>query len=137
MTVAVLHDFSWQRMINAVEAVDRRQAHCVAAFLIRMKLTAFRTVDRVHLDDLLSVQLFDPSWTDRFPPEFASRLAAVFDVHEVWPDDYVEALTAAGFQSDEELVEFQTICRESGDQRLDTLPWFLAREKAHEKVRIA
>ncbi len=250
MTVAVLHDFSWQRMINAVEAVDRRQTHCVEAFqrngiayaivggraamawvdsiepsairttpnvdllversdldqiielicgggwayevingwhtfaesptisirrrvrllfanesvrpsdllrtpslsescwlndvrvvdldaLIRMKLTAFRTIDRVHLDDLLSVQLFDPSWTHRFPTEFTSRQAQVFDAHEVWPDVYVEALAAAGFQSDQELVEFQTFCRQSGDQRLDTLPWFLARENAHEKVRVA
>lgn len=250
MSALILHDFSWQRMINAVEAVDRRQAHCVEMFqsakidyaiiggraamawvdsvdcgasrttpnvdflveradlnriieavchdgwihrvanswhtfaesstvsfhssvrlvfanqlvrsmdllptpsvseshwlngirivdleaLIRMKLTAFRTIDRVHLDDLLSVHLFDPSWTNRFPLEFASRLAQVFDAHEVWPDDYVEALAAAGFQSDQELVEFQAMCRLSGDTRLNSLPWFLARKNAHEKVRVA
>ena len=102
-----------------------------------MKLTAFRTIDRVHLDDLLSVELFDPSWTARFSSEFAPRLADIFDVHDVWPDLYVDAMSAAGFQSDEELVEFQRHCRQSGDQRLNSLPWFLARENAHQKVRVA
>ena len=105
--------------------------------LVRMKLTAFRRIDRVHLDDLLSVQLFDPSWTNRFPPEFTSRLVQVFDAHEVWPDVYVDALAAAGFQSDQELVEFQQRCRQSDSHKLNTLPWFLARENAHEKVRVA
>ena len=31
MTVAVLHDFSWQRMINAVEAVKERACRAAAA----------------------------------------------------------------------------------------------------------
>ena len=69
--------------------------------------------------------------------ELASRLTEVFDVHEDWPDVYVEALAAAGFQSDEGLVEFQAVCRESDDERFKSLPWFLARDNAYEKVRVA
>jgi hypothetical protein len=42
--------------------------------LVRMKLTAFRLKDRVHLLDLLEVGLIDESWCDRFPPELGSRL---------------------------------------------------------------
>lgn len=250
MSTAVLHDFSWQRMINAVKAVDRRQAHCVAAFteadipyaiiggraamawvdsvdcgasrttpnvdflveradldrianslchdgwihqvlngwhtfaesanvrfpsrtrlvfanelfrpdnllptprvsesrrldgicvidletLIRMKLTAFRTIDRVHLDDLLSVELFDPSWSDRFPAELASRLDAVFEAFKVWPDVFEKAKFDAGFTSDEQLAEFLHQSKELGDGKRTSLPWFLVRDNACEKVRVA
>lgn len=248
MSSLVLHDFTWQRMVNAVQAVDRRQAHCVESFhqaeidyaiiggraamawvdsvddgasrttpnvdylveradlnrvidaichdgwihqiisgwhtfaenstikfhsrvrlvfanewfrptnllptpslseslwlneirvvsleaLVRMKLTAFRTVDRVHLDDLLSVELYDPSWISRFPSEFASRLQQVFDDFEVWPEVLEQAKRNAGFTSDEELVEFQRQSKQTGDGKLAKLPWFLARENAHEKYR--
>ena len=248
MTAFVLHDFSWQRMINAVEAVDRRQVHCVKSFhraeidyaiiggraamawvdsvdcgasrttpnidvlveradldriieticydgwthqlingwhtfaesstvsfhsrirlvfanelfrpndllptpslsesrwlnemrvvdleaLIRMKLTAFRTIDRVHLDDLLSVELYDPTWISRFPGEFATRLQHVFDEFEVWPEVLEQAMLNAGFKSDEELVEFQRHSRQHADGRLAELPWFLARANAHQKYR--
>ena len=250
MPSLVLHDFSWQRMVNAVKAVDRRQAHCVAAFaeadipyaiiggrasmawvdsvdrgasrttpnvdflveradlnritnllcrdgwihqvmngwhtfaesanvrfqsrvrlvfanelfrpdnllatpsvsescwldgicvidldaLMRMKLTAFRTIDRVHLDDLLSVGLFDPSWRDRFPAEFAPRLDAIFDAHDVWPDVFEKAKLDAGFVSDEQLAEFLRRSKELGDGKHSSLPWFLVRDNAWEKVRVA
>ena len=250
MSGPILHDFSWQRMINAVEAVDRRQAHCVNAFnragidysivggraamawvdsvdrgasrttpnsdflvervvldrivgalcddgwvyqirngwhtfaesasvsfqsrvrlvfanelfrpddllptpdvaesrcldeirvieleaLIRMKLTAFRTIDRVHLDDLLSVALFDPSWRKRFPPEFAPRLDAVFDSFEAWPDVFEQAKLDAGFSSDEQLAEFIRRTRELSEEVPTELPWFLVRDDAWKKVRVA
>src|SRR5262245_20878308 len=37
--------------------------------LVRMKLTAFRDKDRMHLRDLLAVGLIDASWLDRLQPE--------------------------------------------------------------------
>ncbi len=47
--------------------------------LVRMKLTSFRTVDRVHLDDMADVGLIDPMWPARFPPELAVRLQHILD----------------------------------------------------------
>ncbi len=47
--------------------------------LVRMKLTAFRLKDRVHLLDLLEVGLIDESWCDRFPPELGSRLHEIIE----------------------------------------------------------
>ncbi len=42
--------------------------------LLRMKLTAWRRHDQVHVDDLLKVGLIDATWVARFPPELAARL---------------------------------------------------------------
>lgn len=42
--------------------------------LVRMKLTSFRDKDRMHLRDLISVNLIDTSWCDRLPPILADRL---------------------------------------------------------------
>jgi len=42
--------------------------------LVRMKLTAFRLKDKVHLLDMLEVGLIDESWGRRFPTELAVRL---------------------------------------------------------------
>ncbi len=42
--------------------------------LVRMKLTAFRDKDRMHLRDLIEVELVDESWCGRLPPELAVRL---------------------------------------------------------------
>ena len=42
--------------------------------LVIMKLNAFRDKDRMHLRDMLEVELIDESWVDRFPPELAERL---------------------------------------------------------------
>jgi hypothetical protein len=39
-----------------------------------MKLTSFRTVDRVHLLDMLEVGLTDQSWTSRLPADLATKL---------------------------------------------------------------
>jgi hypothetical protein len=49
------------------------------AALVRMKLTAFRLRDRVHLLDLLEVGLIDESWCVRLSAELASRLKEVID----------------------------------------------------------
>ncbi len=94
MATTALHEFSWERMIAAVEAVRERASRAAAALkqagipytvvdgnavptidaLVRMKLTAFRLKDRVHLLDMLEVGLIDESWARRFPTELAERL---------------------------------------------------------------
>ena len=104
--------------------------------LIRMKLTAYRTVDRVHLDDLLSVDLYDPTWLPRFPPALSSRLQQVFDDFEVWPDKFDQAMADAGFTTDEQLSEFIRRSKENGERKSSEMSWFLARESAHLKVRV-
>ncbi len=50
--------------------------------LVRMKLTAFRLNDKVHLVDLLEVGLIDDSWCGRLPPELAERLRELIDTQE-------------------------------------------------------
>jgi hypothetical protein len=47
--------------------------------LVRMKLTSFRDRDRMHLRDMLDVELVDPSWCARFPTELAARLQELID----------------------------------------------------------
>jgi hypothetical protein len=42
--------------------------------LVRMKLTSFRDKDRMHLRDMIDVELVDDSWCGRLPPELAARL---------------------------------------------------------------
>ena len=42
--------------------------------LVRIKLTAFRTKDRMHLLDMLELGLIDSSWCDRLSPVLAERL---------------------------------------------------------------
>lgn len=45
--------------------------------LVRMKLSAFRDKDRVHLRDLLSVGLIDASWRQRLPSALQPRLEQI------------------------------------------------------------
>ncbi len=47
--------------------------------LVRVKLTAFRRKDQVHLGDLIDVGLIDAAWPPRFPPELAARLQHLLD----------------------------------------------------------
>lgn len=47
--------------------------------LVRMKLTAFRRADQVHLADFVSLGLIDASWLSRFPPDLAARLQEILD----------------------------------------------------------
>jgi hypothetical protein len=49
------------------------------AAVVRIKLTAYRDKDRVHLRDLLGVGLIDATWGARFPPLLAERLQALVD----------------------------------------------------------
>ena len=52
------------------------------ASLVRMKLTAFRRKDQVHLMDLLDVGLIDATWPARLPAELAARLQQLIDTPE-------------------------------------------------------
>lgn len=47
--------------------------------LVRMKLTAFRDKDRMHLRDMLDVELIDESWRARLPAALAARLQELLD----------------------------------------------------------
>jgi hypothetical protein len=47
--------------------------------LVRVKLTAFRDKDRVHIRDFIDVGLVDQSWTARLQPELAARLQLLLD----------------------------------------------------------
>ena len=47
--------------------------------LVRMKLTSFRDKDRMHLRDMIDVQLIDEAWRPRFPPELGDRLQPLLD----------------------------------------------------------
>ena len=47
--------------------------------LVQMKLTSFRRKDQVHLLDMISVNLIDETWPDRFPQELAARLQELLD----------------------------------------------------------
>lgn len=50
--------------------------------LVRMKLTAFRDRDRMHLRDLIDVGLVDPAWLVRLPAELTLRLQELLDTPE-------------------------------------------------------
>jgi hypothetical protein len=50
--------------------------------LVRMKLTAFRDKDRVHLRDLLEVGLVVVHWLERLPAQLADRLQILLDSPE-------------------------------------------------------
>ena len=47
--------------------------------LVRMKLSAFRDKDRMHLRDLLEVGLIDQSWLKKFSAPLVTRLQAILD----------------------------------------------------------
>jgi hypothetical protein len=47
--------------------------------LVLMKLTSFRLKDKVHLLDMIDVDLVDRSWLSRLPPELGHRLQELLD----------------------------------------------------------
>jgi len=47
--------------------------------LVRMKLTSFRDKDRVHLRDLMDVNLVDESWLEKIPATLRPRLQELLD----------------------------------------------------------
>ena len=44
-----------------------------------MKLASFRDKDRMHLRDLINVNLVDDSWLSRLPPALRLRLKELLD----------------------------------------------------------
>ena len=47
--------------------------------LVRMKLNVFRDKDRMHLRDMLDVELIDETWVSRYPSILANRLQELID----------------------------------------------------------
>jgi hypothetical protein len=47
--------------------------------LVRMELTAFGIKERMHLRDLIDVELVDEAWCARLPSELAARLKELID----------------------------------------------------------
>ena len=47
--------------------------------LVRMKLTSFRDKDRMHLRDMIDVELVDRSWCGNLPPALSARLQLLLD----------------------------------------------------------
>jgi len=62
---------------EAVEIEQHRTLRLDA--LVRMKLTSFRDKDRMHLRDMIDVELVDAAWCQRLPPELAARLQQLLD----------------------------------------------------------
>lgn len=60
---------------------EKSETFCLISLnaLVRMKLTAFRDKDRVHLRDLIDVGLIDETWLDQVPATLRSRLQQLFD----------------------------------------------------------
>ena len=50
--------------------------------LVRIKLTAFRDKDRVHLRDLIEVGLVDAEWVKRLPEALGERLTQLLETPE-------------------------------------------------------
>jgi hypothetical protein len=64
--------------VTESESIQDNQTLTLEA-LVRMKLNAFRDKDRMHLRDMIDVELVDRSWCGRFPTELGRRLQVIFD----------------------------------------------------------
>lgn len=64
--------------VAEAESIDQHRTLSLEP-LVRMKLTAFRDKDRMHLRDMIDVELIDESWCTRLPPELAARLKELID----------------------------------------------------------
>lgn len=64
-----------------VDEIEQTEDFRVLALepLVRIKLTAYRRKDQVHLQDMIRVGLIDPSWVSRFTPELGHRLQILLD----------------------------------------------------------
>lgn len=65
---------------------DVNESHDAGAFrvlsleaLVRIKLTAFRRKDQVHVMDMIGVGLVDSSWIERLDPVLGARLQQLID----------------------------------------------------------
>ena len=64
--------------VTEVEEADDYDVLTLNA-LVRMKLNSFRDKDRMHLRDMLSLNLIDETWIPMLPPEHATRLQQLID----------------------------------------------------------
>jgi hypothetical protein len=64
--------------VTESESIENHRTLTLDA-LVRMKLNAFRDKDRMHLRDMIDVELIDASWCHRLPPELAARLQQLLD----------------------------------------------------------
>jgi len=64
--------------VTETENIQNHQTLTLEA-LVRMKLNSFRDKDRMHVRDMIDVELVDKSWCDRLPPELAARLKELLD----------------------------------------------------------
>lgn len=64
--------------VSESESAERFRVLSLEA-LVRIKLTAFRDKDRVHLRDLIEIGLVDGAWPARFPKELGARLQSILD----------------------------------------------------------
>ncbi|MBI3462823.1 MAG: hypothetical protein HY000_07150 [Planctomycetes bacterium] len=64
--------------VSESEAIQQHRTLKLDA-LVRMKLTSFRDKDRMHLRDMIDVELVDESWCSRLPRELAVRLQELLD----------------------------------------------------------
>ena len=67
--------------VSEVERAEPFRVICLQA-LVRIKLTAFRDKDRMHLRDLIDVGLVDGSWLATLPAELAERLRTILETPE-------------------------------------------------------
>ena len=68
---------------DVTESEDAGEFQIIALpALVRMKLTAFRDKDRMHLRDLLDVGLLDETWLPELPPGLRERLQLLLDTPE-------------------------------------------------------
>jgi len=64
--------------VTESESIENHRTLTLDA-LVRMKLNAFRDKDRMHLRDMIDVELIDASWCHRLLPELAARLQQLLD----------------------------------------------------------
>jgi hypothetical protein len=64
--------------VSEAEEIEKHRTLRLDA-LVRMKLTAYRDKDRMHLRDMLDVEIIDESWCARLPSELATRLKQLID----------------------------------------------------------
>ena len=70
-------------LINSIRTVSLEA-------LTRMKLNVFRDKDRMHIRDMLDVELIDETWLGRLPTELAVRLKEIIDN----PEDGLDGMIA-------------------------------------------
>ena len=70
-------DYNLPEIDESERAVEFQVANLEA--LVRMKLTAWRNKDSVHILDMIGVGLVDATWPARFPPPLGDRLQQLLD----------------------------------------------------------